>query len=59
MPIPRRDLAGGAATNALYRYDPAANSWTTLASMPASLYAARGVYAATTNSFYVFGGVQR
>ena len=44
------------ASNGLYRYDPIFNSWTTLAAMPASLYAARGVYAATTNSFYVFGG---
>src|SRR5205823_707098 len=46
----------GGASNALYRYDPIANSWTTFAPTPVSLYDARGVYAANTNSFYVFGG---
>src|SRR5204863_5758975 len=34
----------GAATNGLYRYDPVGNIWTTLASLPASLYATRSVY---------------
>ena len=48
-------FAGG-ASNGLYRYDPVANSWTTLAPLPASLYATRAVYAANTNSVYVFGG---
>ena len=66
-PIPRRGLGRhvrlfrggvilGAGSNAFYRYDPLANNWTTLAPMPASLYAARGAYSATNNSFYVFGG---
>ena len=45
-----------APSNLLGRYDPVANSWTYLATMPAALYDARGAYAATTNSIYVFGG---
>jgi|GEM_PF-1104211 len=53
--------AGGytfpAETDAFYRYNPVANSWTTLPPLPASLAAARVVYAPNTNSFYVFGGL--
>jgi hypothetical protein len=51
--------AGGLAlgfTNGFYRYDPRANAWTTLASVPTGFYAAPAVYAANTNSIYVFGG---
>ena len=55
--------AGGytfpAETNAFYRYDPVANSWTALPPLPASLAGARGVYAPNTNSFYVFGGLNQ
>src|ERR1035437_6053083 len=50
------DAASGVATNALYRYDPVADSWSTLATLPAALYAASAAYAANTNSIYVFGG---
>jgi N-acetylneuraminic acid mutarotase len=46
----------GVASNGFYRYDPVANTWTTLPPLPTALYATRGVYAANTNSFYVFGG---
>lgn len=46
----------GAPSNGFYRYDPVANSWATLPSLPANLYDARAVYAPNTNSFYVFGG---
>ncbi len=51
--------AGGfynGATRRFARYDPAANSWTRLADVPVAFYAARAVYAANTNSIYVFGG---
>jgi N-acetylneuraminic acid mutarotase len=46
----------GGGTNAFYRYDPVANAWTVLPNIPTALYATRGVYAANTNSFYIFGG---
>ena len=53
--------AGGytfpAETNAFYRYDPVANSWTALAPLPVALARARGVFSSTTNSFCVFGGL--
>jgi N-acetylneuraminic acid mutarotase len=51
--------AGGnhyGATSRFFRYDPAANTWTRLPDVPAAFYAARAVYAANTNSIYVFGG---
>src|SRR5262249_11660307 len=44
-------------TNGFYRYDPSTNSWTTLASLPGSLYDARSVYDPATNKVYVFGGI--
>jgi N-acetylneuraminic acid mutarotase len=47
----------GTPTAGFYRYDPVADSWTTLANMPTALGDARSVYAANTNSIYVFGGV--
>lgn len=47
---------GGAASSNIYRYDPAANSWATLPTMPTAEYTGRAVFAANTNSFYVFGG---
>jgi len=43
-------------TNGFYRYDPVANVWMTLGHLPTGLALARGVYAANTNTFYVFGG---
>jgi hypothetical protein len=46
----------GSPTNGMYRYDPAANTWLTLATMPVALYDARAAYAPNTNSVYVFGG---
>ena len=49
-------FAGG-ATNAVYRYDPAANAWVPLATMPTGAYDAGIAYAANTNKIYVFGGV--
>ncbi len=47
----------GTTLNSLYRYDPVANSWTTLAPMPDSLsLMASAVYYPPTNKIYVFGG---
>src|SRR5439155_7375390 len=43
-------------TNAFYRYDPIANSWTPLASMPSPVFDAHSAYAANVNKVYVFGG---
>jgi N-acetylneuraminic acid mutarotase len=42
--------------NSLYRYDPVANSWTTLAPMPTAAIMPSAVYYPTTNKIYVFGG---
>src|SRR5439155_3664844 len=39
----------GGASNGFYRYDPIANSWSTLANVPQALYATRAVYAPNTN----------
>jgi hypothetical protein len=47
----------GDPTAGFYKYDPVADSWTTLAIMPTALGDARSVYAANTNSIYVFGGI--
>jgi len=47
---------GGVGTNAFYRYDPVANTWTPLPNALVAVYATRAVYAANTNSIYIFGG---
>ena len=52
-----RDAANFLATNAFYQYDPVADSWTSLALLPQAIRDARAVYAANTNSIYVFGGI--
>jgi len=44
------------ATHVARRYDPTANSWSALPDLPTAVFATRGVYAANTNAFYVFGG---
>ena len=43
-------------TNALYRFDPVANTWSTLAPMTDAITMASAVYYPTTNKIYVFGG---
>ena len=48
--------AVGSTLNTLYRYDPVANTWTTLAPMPQPALVASAVYYPTTNKIYVFGG---
>ena len=40
-----------------YRYDPVADMWTALASLPQALFDARATYAANVNKIYVFGGL--
>ena len=47
----------GFPTSGFYQYDPVTDSWTTLASLPQAIRDARAVYAANTNSVYVFGGI--
>jgi N-acetylneuraminic acid mutarotase len=52
-----RDSATFLATDAFNQYDPVANTWTPLASLSQPIRDARAVYAANTNSIYVFGGI--
>src|SRR5437870_3862983 len=40
----------------LFRFDPTANTWTTLAPMPNAAMMASAVYYPPTNKIYVFGG---
>jgi N-acetylneuraminic acid mutarotase len=54
--------SGGGSNNfvpidGFYRYDPVADMWTTLASLPQALFDARAAYAANVNKIYVFGGI--
>jgi N-acetylneuraminic acid mutarotase len=44
-------------TDLTYSYDPGSDTWTPLASMVGARYATRGVFAANTGKFYVFGGL--
>src|SRR6266576_3061103 len=48
--------SSGTVTNTANRYDPTTDTWTALLNMPTAVFATRGVYAANTNAFYVFGG---
>jgi hypothetical protein len=47
----------GGPTNAFNLYDPVADTWTPLPNVPGAFYDAPSVYAANTNSVYVFGGL--
>src|SRR5438128_4235800 len=49
--------ATGVVTTGFYRYDPVADSWTTLAPLPQAVFDASSAYAANVNKIYVFGGV--
>src|SRR5262245_36751115 len=51
--------AVGSTLNTLYRYNPATNTWTTLAPMPQPSLIASAVYYPPTNKIYVFGGATR
>jgi N-acetylneuraminic acid mutarotase len=46
----------GGSVDTAYRYDPVVNVWNALPTLPTALQDARGAYAPSTNSFYVFGG---
>src|SRR5437762_7425215 len=49
-------FSSGATLDVFNRYDPVANAWTTLASMPTAAFMASAVYYPPTNKIYVFGG---
>ena len=49
-------LASGRTLDHFSRYDPAANSWATLAPMPHPAVMAGGAYAPEVNKVFVFGG---
>ena len=54
--------SGGGSDNfvpidGFYRYDPVADMWTTLASLPTPLFDARATYAGNVDKIYVFGGL--
>ena len=49
----------GSTLDTVYRYDPAANAWTTLTPMPQVSLIASAVYNPPTNKIYVFGGATR
>ena len=51
------DSSLGGPTNAFNLYDPVANTWTPLPNIPGAFYDAPSVYDPTTNSVYVFGGL--
>ena len=46
----------GTTLDAFNRYDPVANTWTTLTNMPIPAFMASAVYYPPTNKIYVFGG---
>src|SRR5438128_2025609 len=50
-------FAGGFPSNAFNMYDPVADTWTPLPNIPGAFYDAPSVYDPTTNSVYVFGGI--
>ena len=49
----------GSTLNTVYRYDPVANTWATMAPMPQPSLIASAVYYPPTNKIYVFGGATR
>jgi hypothetical protein len=51
------DAGIGSPTNAFNQYDPVADTWTPLPNIPGAFYDAPSVYDPTTNSVYVFGGL--
>ncbi len=50
-------LSGPTESKQLLRYDPAANSWTALASAPSDFAVANAVYVPGSKKLYFFGGV--
>ena len=49
----------GSTLTTVYRYDPTANSWSSLADMPQPSLIATAVYYPPTNKVYLFGGATR
>ena len=50
-------FGGAGYDTSAFRYDPATNTWTTLADMPTGAFGASAVYYPPTNQIYVFGGL--
>ncbi len=51
-------LSGLNESNQLLRYDPTANTWTSLAHAPSAFLAGNAVYSPINKKLYVFGGVK-
>ena len=51
------DASLGGPTNQFNKYDPGTNTWTPLPNVPIAFYDGPSVYVPTTNSVYVFGGL--
>jgi hypothetical protein len=49
-------FSSGTTLATVYRFDPVANAWATMAPMPQSAIMAVAVYYPTTNKIFVFGG---
>lgn len=49
-------FTSGSTLDVFNRYDPVADSWTTLASMPTAAFMASAVYYPLTYKIYIFGG---
>src|SRR5437870_2766473 len=45
--------------NTVYRYNPANDTWSTLAPMPTGTLVSSAIYYQPTNTIYVFGGAER
>jgi len=49
-------FGAGMTLNSLYRYDPATNTWDTMAPMPQAAFMTSAIYYPSAHKIYVFGG---